>query len=117
MQIRSGLMGCMQSGYEILRRRVTRDGMGGERSRYYTLKERWRARLWGESREFQREETGERILTTHSIQGKYTDIAPDDRVVDGDDTYEVRRVYVLKGYGRLNDAVRADLVKINEVVP
>ena len=115
MQIKSGLMGCMQSGYTILRRRTVGDGMGGDRDVYYTLTEYWRARLWSASREFQREETGERILTSHSIQGKYTDLVPDDRIVDGDDTYEVRRVYVPKGYGRWNDAVRADLVKINEV--
>jgi head-tail adaptor len=114
MEIRSSLIGCMQSGFVITRRTHTGDGFGGEIETYVTVNSQWRARLWEESREMERGEPGITYFTTHRIQGTFTDLLVDDRIEDGDDTYEVRRVESPPSFRKRTNTVLADLVKINQ---
>jgi len=114
MEIRSSLIGCMQSGYVIKRRTHTGDGFGGEIEVYEVVNEQWRARIWEESREMERDEPGITYFTTHRVQGKFTDLRVDDRIEDGDDTYEVRRVEYPQSFRKQRNTVTGDLVKMNQ---
>lgn len=62
----------------------------------------------------ERDEPGIIYFTTHKIQGKFTDLRVDDRIVDGTDVYEVRSVEYPPSFRKRTNTVMADLEKMNQ---
>jgi len=118
MKMRTGLWGCRQGGVEIQRRTRVGDGHGGWTTQWVQVRELWKARIWSEQGQIERDEPGILHLTSHKIQGQALGVGTlqeDDRIVDGTETYRVMRVYDPGGYDQLQDATRADLLRVTQV--